>query len=126
MLHRKKFLCKFAVYFFLFLFCFIFQGLYKAEADDFIIDKYDPNICFNGTTLFADVADGSRQRIVIVNRQGDVVWKCDLAAAFSDKKQAYLKAYPHNPEVMANGNVLVAITGINMTTPACYLPLRIA
>jgi hypothetical protein len=260
----KEFSCKFALCFFVSLLCLILHGSCEAAADGFIIDKYDPNRCFNGVTLFADVSDGAKQRIVEVdmngnavweyavpvqlfagkrgrknivmdverlssgntlfiiqevgiyeinkdgkvvwnhfdsavshsvqrlpngntlytrgwagkgdnhvieinpegnivwawngiaqfskspyggvydqgwihvnsatrldngntlislrnfnlvaevNKQGDVVWKCDLTAVFSDKKQISSKAHPHSPDILANGNVLVALTAMNM------------
>jgi hypothetical protein len=75
MTHRKKILYKFAVCFFASMFCLAINGSCEAAADGFIIDKYDPARCFNGVTLFADVSDGARQRIVEVDMDGSVVWE---------------------------------------------------
>jgi len=50
--------------------------LQKGTSDpDIIVDIYDPEKVWTGTTLFADLHKRDRPRIIEVNMQGEIVWE---------------------------------------------------
>lgn len=59
----------------------------------------------NGNTL---ISLRNFNLVVEVNHSGDIVWMCNLADKFSSR------AVPHDPEVLPTGDVLVALTGMNI------------
>ena len=61
----------------------------------------------NGNTL---ISLRNFNMIVEVSPQGNVVWSRELGKALTQKKNAH----PHEPEVLPNGNILVALTGANV------------
>jgi outer membrane protein assembly factor BamB len=65
----------------------------------------------NGNTL---ISIRNFNTIAEVSRDGVVVWKQELPLGDMplEKKLTY-KSHPHDPEVLPNGNILVALTGIN-------------
>ncbi len=46
-----------------------------TTESEFCVDIYDPEKAYNGTTLFADLHDTDRPRIVEVDMNGNIVWE---------------------------------------------------
>ncbi len=53
----------------------LFFILLNEEQSYFLIEIYNPDKTFTGTTLFADLSNGEEPRIVEVDMDGNVVWE---------------------------------------------------
>lgn len=70
----------------------------------------------NGNTL---ISLRNFNAVVEVDRAGDVVFIQEFPLQdLPPKKRLELQAHPHNPELLANGNLLVALTGANVVLEA--------
>lgn len=68
---------------------------------DFIVERYDPQRVFNGTTIFADNSREGRPRIVEVNMRGEVVWEYSPPVRGAKKDSTVMDV-----NVLPNDNVL--------------------
>ncbi len=71
---------------------------------DIVVDIYDPEKAYNGTTLFPDIHDSDEPRVIEVNMEGEIVWEYVLPD--------HLKQYTNpgfDAELLANDNVLVVL-----------------
>ncbi len=66
------------------------------ERGDVLYEQHNPDTLDNGTLL---VADSEHDRVVELNREGDVVWKYGGSATFD---------WPRDADRLANGHTLVA------------------
>jgi hypothetical protein len=94
-----------------------FSNWLWVRLGNFVVDVYDPQRAYNGTTLFADNSDLEKPRIVEVDMRGKVVWKYDLKKHkdnLLDKFPELVRFLPILPqytraedvERLPNGNIL--------------------
>ncbi|UCD27979.1 MAG: aryl-sulfate sulfotransferase [Planctomycetota bacterium] len=88
--------------------CLVVDGCAITEVGpgEIYVDIYDSTKACNGTTIFADLSNQTRPRIIEVDMQGTIVWEYLVP---QDLKQYTNPGF--DVEVLANNNVLFVLPG---------------
>lgn len=106
-----------------FLVLFLFGSVSSSMAGNYIVEKYEPQLACNGTTLFSDNSDPDNPKIVEIDMKGNVFWKYDVPdALFPDFREKFNISRIHNQGWMhvnavsrlKNGNTFISIRNCDM------------